>query len=225
MSSIFSEQAGTDQVRNADWPQTNRRLAFLREFLRSPKQVGSIVPSSRFLEQRLVDVSGAANARLVVEFGPGTGGTTQALLRALPGDARLLAIEINPRFAAHLESFADHRLLVHAGSALDIGEALALRGLSPPDAVLSGIPFSTMPPAAGRSILRAVWAVLKPGGRFVAYQFRDSVGVLGRNILGTPDVSLALLNVPPMRVYCWRKPAGGVCRRIRSLTGNAQPLT
>lgn len=31
--------------------------------------------------------------------------------------------------------------------------------------------------------------------------------MLGRDILGQPDVSLALLNVPPMRVYCWRKPA------------------
>lgn len=209
MSSIFPEQTGTSQALDADRPRTDRRLAFLREFLRSPRQIGSVVPSSRFLEQRLVDVSGASNARLVVEFGPGTGGTTQALLRALPGDACLLAIEINPRFASHLESFTDPRLIVHAGSALDIREALALRGLSPPDVVLSGIPFSTMPPDAGRGILRAVWAALAPGGRFVAYQFRDAVGALGRDILGTPDVSLELLNVPPMRVYCWRKPAGG----------------
>lgn len=209
MSSIFSEQAGTSQALNADLPQTDRRLAFLREFLRNPRQIGSVVPSSRFLEQRLIDASGAANARLVVEFGPGTGGTTLALLRALPEDARLLAIEINPRFASHLESFADPRLIVHAGSALDIRETLALRGLSHPDVVLSGIPFSTMSPAAGRDILRAVWAAIAPKGRFVAYQFRDSVGVLGRDILGTPEVSLALLNVPPMRIYCWHKPAGG----------------
>jgi phosphatidylethanolamine/phosphatidyl-N-methylethanolamine N-methyltransferase len=211
VSSIFSEQAGTSQALFANRPQTGRRLAFLYEFLRSPKQIGYVVPSSRFLEQRLVDVSGAANARLVVEFGPGTGGTTQALLRTLPADARLLAIEINPRFASHLESVADPRLIVHAGSALDIREALALCGLSLPDVVLSGIPFSTMPPAAGRGILHAVWAALAPGGRFVAYQFRDSVEVLGRDILGTPEVSLELLNLPPMRVYCWRKPAGGVC--------------
>lgn len=205
MSSIYPEQAGTSPALNASRPQTDQRLVFLREFLKNPKQIGSVVPSSRFLERRLVDVSGAARARLVVEFGPGTGGTTLALLRALSHDARLLAVEINPRFASRLESVVDPRLLVHAGSAMDIREALAMRDLPAPDAVISGIPFSTMPPASGRTILRAVWAALAPGGRFVAYQFRDSVGVLGGEILGAPEVSLALLNVPPMRVYCWRK--------------------
>ena len=194
---------------NAVRLDADRPLAFLREFLKNPRQIGSVVPSSRFLEQRLVDVSGAANARLIVEFGPGTGGTTQALLHALPGEARLLAIEINPRFASHLESIADPRLIVHTGSALDIREALAARGLPQPDVVLSGIPFSTMPPAVGRAILRAAWDALAPGGRFVAYQFRDSVHMLGRDLLGTPEISLALINVPPMRVYCWRKPAAG----------------
>jgi phosphatidylethanolamine/phosphatidyl-N-methylethanolamine N-methyltransferase len=219
--SIFPEQTETSRALYADRQQTDRRLAFLREFLRSPRQIGSIVPSSRFLEQRLVDVSGAANARVLVEFGPGTGGTTRAFLRALPGSARLLAIEINPRFASHLESLADPRLMVHAGSALDIREALATCGLPLPDVVLSGIPFSTMPPTAGRGILRAVWAALAPGGRFVAYQFRDAVAVLGRDILGTPEVSLELLNVPPMRVYCWRKPAGGAyAAASHQLTGN-----
>jgi phospholipid N-methyltransferase len=209
VSSISSAGAGTSEALNARRPQTDGRLAFLREFLRSPRQIGSVVPSSHFLERRLVEVSGAAHARLVVEFGPGTGGTTQALLRALPSDARLLAIEINPRFASHLKWVADSRLIVHAGTAADIREALALRGLSHPDVVLSGIPFSTVPPAAGRGILRAVWAALAPGGRFVAYQFCNSVAVLGRGIFGTPDVTIELLNVPPMRVYCWRKSAGG----------------
>lgn len=143
-------------------------MQFLREFLRRPREIGSVVPSSRFLEERLVDVSGAARARLVVEFRPAPGGTTRALLRALPFDARLLAIELNPSFAADLEAFADPRLAVHRGSALDLQDALAQRKLSAPDVVISGIPFSTMPEDIGRAILRAVWAALPPGGRFVA---------------------------------------------------------
>jgi hypothetical protein len=48
---------------------------------------------------------------------------------------------------------------------------------------------------------------MAPGGRFVAYQFRDQVALIGRELLGKPDIELELLNVPPVRVYCWRKPA------------------
>jgi phosphatidylethanolamine/phosphatidyl-N-methylethanolamine N-methyltransferase len=187
-------------------PRVGARLTFFSEFLRHPEQIGSVVPSSRFLERRVVEMADVARARLAVELGPGTGGTTRAMLRALAADARLLAIEINPRFASLLRSVPDSRLIVHPGSAVDIGEALAVHGLACPDVVLSGIPFSTMPAYAGRRVLRAAWLALAPGGRFVAYQLRDSVEVLGGDIFGRPEVSIELRNVPPMRVYCWRKP-------------------
>ena len=187
-------------------PQPDKRLAFLQGFLQRPQLVGSVIPSSRFLERRIVDAAGIDAARTVVELGPGTGGTTRAILRSLPHDSRLCAIEISPRFAALLRSNSDPRLTVHLGSAEHIREALDLHGLANPDVILSGIPFSTMPSALGQRILSSVWSSLTPGGQFVAYQFRDRVSVLGREILGAPKVEVELLNVPPMRVYCWRKP-------------------
>ena len=52
-----------------------------------------------------------------------------------------------------------------------------------------------------------LWSSLAPGGRFVAYQFRDRVSVLGKQVIGLPKVQVELLNVPPMRLYCWKKPA------------------
>ena len=186
-------------------PQPDKRLAFLHAFLQRPQLVGSVIPSSRFLERRIIDLAGIDEAHTVVELGPGTGGTTRAILRSLPLDSQLCAIEISPRFVSLLRSSSDPRLKVHLGSAEHIREALDLHGLPNPDVVLSGIPFSTMPVALGRRILRSVWSNLAPGGQFVAYQFRDRVSVLGREILGAPKVEVELLNVPPMRVYCWRK--------------------
>ena len=41
-------------------PKLDDRLAFLRAFLRAPRRVASIVPSSRFLERRIVARSGVA---------------------------------------------------------------------------------------------------------------------------------------------------------------------
>src|SRR3989344_5651887 len=52
-----------------------------------------------------------ARARTVVEFGPGTGAITRALLDALPRQATLYSFEISPRFRDYLrQKLADPRL-------------------------------------------------------------------------------------------------------------------
>ncbi|TFG93288.1 MAG: methyltransferase type 12 [Myxococcales bacterium] len=188
-------------------PQPDHRFQFLQGFLTRPKEVGSIIPSSRFLERRVVRVADIRHARTIVELGPGTGGTTRAILKAMAPQAHLLAIEINTRFARLLGRIPDRRLTVHEGSAAEIAEALSAHGLPPADAILSGIPFSTMPREQGLDILRSVHDSLAPGGVFVAYQVRDRVEDLGRYVFGDAQVQTVMLNVPPMRVYRWRKSA------------------
>lgn len=192
---------GTRPAQRNDHP-----LAFLRGFLTRPKEVGSIIPSSRFMEKRIVRTADLANTKLAIELGPGTGGTTQAFLNAMAPDAKLLAVEINPDFVSLLkETIQDERLIVHEGSAADIPAALGKYGLDTPEVILSGIPFSTMDRELGLSILRSVHDALPKGGRFVAYQFRDRVETLGKNVFGQASVQTELLNVPPMRVYRWIK--------------------
>jgi len=186
-------------------PQPDNRMAFLQGFLQRPREVGSIIPSSRFLERRIIRCAEVRNAKVIVELGPGTGGTTRALLRAMDPAARLLAIEVNERFVDLLRAMRDPRLSVHHGSAADITEALEHHRLGRPDLVLSGIPFSTMSREIGMQILRSVHDALEPGGRFVAYQVRDRVEALGREVFGRARVQTELLNVPPMRVYRWDK--------------------
>lgn len=195
------EQSQRDRGR-----RSSRVVAFFRGFLRSPEQVGSVVPSSRFLEQRLVRLAGAGQARCIVELGPGTGGTTRALLAAMPGDAKLLTIELDARFAELLEEIDDPRLISHTGSAAELGEILDLYKLPAPEAIVSGIPFSTMPREIGGRVLDAVRDRLAPGGVFVAYQFRGHVGRMGQQVLGAPQVEVEALNVPPMRVFRWARP-------------------
>lgn len=191
--------------------RAGRRL-FLQDFLRRPREVGSIIPSSRFLERSVVRSAALGEARTVVELGPGTGGTTRAFLRAM-GDPRatLLVIEINSRFADWIRGVTDDpRLRVHAGDAGELRSILAEHGLPAPDVVLSGIPFSTMTRPQGRRIVEAIREALAPGGRFVAYQVRDRVGELGREVFGPERSSRREhRNLPPMRVWRWDKPAEG----------------
>ncbi len=184
------------------------RAAFLLEFLRHPRQIGSVVPSSRWLERRLVRAADAAHARVIVELGPGTGGTTRALLAALRPDAHLLAIDLSPSFCERLiERVRDPRLTVQRGSAEHIEEYLRQRGLPHADAIVSGIPFSTMPPELADRIARAIEAALAPGGRFVAYQVRAHVARYASRYLGAPEHRWAWRNVPPLQVFTWQRAA------------------
>ncbi len=210
--SAQSEIADTDARASVPTPRaaSGDRAAFLLEFLRHPQQIGSVVPSSSYLEQRLVRAADPCNARTIVELGPGTGGTTRALLRAMHPDARLLAIDLSPSFCDRLRArVRDRRLIVQRGSAEDIETFLRQARLPKADAVLSGIPFSTMPTALADRIAAAIAAVLAPGGRFVAYQVRGHVAAYATPHLGAPRRAWEWRNIPPLRVYTWTRAATG----------------
>ena len=183
----------------------NGRFAFFQEFLKHPFQIGSIIPSSRFLEQRILGASAIASATTVVELGSGTGGTTRAILGAMPEHARLLSIEINPHFHSLVNDIEDERLIAHLGSACELKTIISNYGLDAPDVVISGIPFSTMSNNDGSQVIDAISSQLAPNGRFVAYQVSGQVATLCRPVLGPGQMAMELLNIPPMRVYRWEK--------------------
>lgn len=191
---------------NLSFGQVRDRFEFLRGFLRNPAQVGSVIPSSHHLEQRLVRSARIGEARTVVELGPGTGGTTAALLQAMRPAARLLAIELDSVFHRHLcASRRDPRLAVELGSAERLEQFLATHRMAAPDAIVSGIPFSTMPAEVSDRIAAAVAKVLAPGGRFVAYQVRANVAGFVTPYLGQPETEWEAINIPPVRVFTWIK--------------------
>ena len=167
--------------------------------------MGSIIPSSRFLEKRIIEAANVNSASVVVELGPGTGGTTRALLNAMPQDARLISIELNAFFHNMISQIEDDRLIPHLGSACDIRDILAEYNLDAANAVISGIPFSTMSRNLGTQIIEAVSSVLAPQGRFVAYQTRDRVATLCRPIMGSEQEEMEFFNLPPTRIYHWEK--------------------
>lgn len=179
---------------------------FLRGFLMRPHEVGSIVPSSPFLERRLVQLADVAGAKRLVELGSGTGGTTRALLRAMAPDAQLVSMELNPLFLPVLERIGDPRLQIRQRNAMELPDVLAGLGWDSIDLVISGIPFSTMERDIGTCIIQRVYESLAPGGKFVAYQLRSRVEELSRPVFGPAEVELEVLNIPPMRLYRWDKP-------------------
>jgi phospholipid N-methyltransferase len=180
-------------------------MQFVCGFISQPFEVASVWPSSKGVGRRLADLECLQQARLVVELGPGLGGTTRALLGAMPEDAQLLAIEIVSQFAQILRRIPDPRLRVVQGCALELDRVLRSQRLPQPDVVVSGIPFSALSRAKGARLVRKIHAALPAGGTFVAYQVRNRVCDLAAELFGPPRRSLVLANIPPLQIFEWQK--------------------
>lgn len=185
--------------------KVNGHLVFIREFLKHPLQIGSVIPSSRFLERRIVEAAETASANVIIELGPGTGGVTRAILRAMPRHAKLLSIEINPHFNTLVNRIEDDRLIAHLGSASELREIISMHSLDSPNTIVSGIPFSTMNRSVGSQILKEISSLLAPNGRFVAYQVNNQVATLCQPFMGSGQTATEYLNIPPMRIFQWVK--------------------
>ena len=106
----------SNNQRTPGWPRS--AWLFARNFFRHPLMLGSIIPSSRFLIRELLKPVDWAQAKVIVEYGPGVGVITTEVLRQMRPDAVLIAIETNPDFVTYLrESIQDERLHVVQGSA------------------------------------------------------------------------------------------------------------
>jgi phospholipid N-methyltransferase len=107
---------------------------------------------------------------------PGAGTITTPILSRLRPDGRLIVFETNADFVRFLrQSIRDPRLHIVHGSAADVGTVLRELDLPGADYVISGIPYSIMPPEVRTSILNETRNALRPGGQFLVYQFSPAV--------------------------------------------------
>ena len=175
---------------------------FLRGFLKNPVMVGSVIPSSRVLIDKMLGPVDWANTKLFVEYGPGVGTFTRPILDRLEPDARLVTIDTNPDFTRYLmQSIEDPRLIAVNGSAADVEKLLAERNLGQADYVLSGLPFSTLPPGVGDAIAEATSNVIRPGGAFLVYQFSPKVRDFIAPHFAPIKRGFEWINVPPATLF------------------------
>jgi phospholipid N-methyltransferase len=198
-------------ARRRDRRAANPQWQFLRGFLKHPVMVGSIIPSSRKLMDKMLGPVDWKTTRLFVEYGPGVGTFTRPILERLPADATLVTIDTNPEFTRYLkESIDDPRLVAVTGSAADVEAILADRNLGSADYVLSGLPFSTLPPGVGDSIAKATGKVIRTGGAFLVYQFSPKVLDFIKPHFERIDRGFEWINVPPATLFwAWREPKEG----------------
>ena len=207
----------------------SENLTFFRQFLRSPRMIGSVIPTSkRVIEQLLAHVDWQATG-VFVEYGPGVGTFTRPILERLRPDARLIAIDTCRDFIDHLSSrIDDPRLRPVHGSAADVESILERHADGrKADYVASGLPFSTLPPGVAPQIMAATARALAPGGTFLIYQYSRFVLPLLHPHFPSVEQSRTWRNIPPCYVFAARKAQepqvdnGDSCPPIRENSGAA----
>lgn len=206
---------------------------FLREFLRTPWQIGAVAPSSRQLATAMVEPIPCADTTVVVELGPGTGAITHHIGARMAGRGRQLAIEVNPVLAMRLARLHPGLEVVEA-DARDLPEILAARGIPHVDVIVSGLPWVGFDSATQQALLTAVRTVMAPDGVFVTFGYGLSRWTRParrfRHLLGLEFAEVTTgrtipFNIPPAFVYYARRPVAATDDQSTSMEAAAPDAT
>lgn len=189
-------------------------LLLLARWMRHPGRISAVAPSGRRLAEIMVNQLPGGNPR-VVELGAGTGVFTSAMLRRGIAAERLLVADIDPAMVAFLRRRFPRVAVEQADARIlpQVVHARGWRGADAPDAVLSGLGLLSMPANVRCDILRAAFEAMGTDGRFIQFTYApfspvrtNELAELGLACVGAGGT---LLNLPPARVFVYRKIAAG----------------
>ena len=189
---------------------------FLQRFLRSPKNIASVLPSSRYLADHMFRGLDLADGDVLIEYGPGTGSFTWEVerLRRRGVDIAYLGVEKDPGMHQYLTRRFRHLDFV-LGDAADTVAHCAERGLPAATAVISGLPMMLMRSRDILGIVNATRNCLRPDGTFRTFSYVHSYPSRSARRVRTViqrgfeefDLSRPVVrNVPPAFLYTGRNP-------------------
>ncbi|MCL2572257.1 MAG: methyltransferase [Defluviitaleaceae bacterium] len=179
-----------------------RGLSFIWQYITKPRTVGAVAPSSKYLAKKMIQDIDFENTQYIVEYGPGTGVFTEKILKSKKPSTILLIIENNEEFYQLLEKrYPDEaNLYIIKGSAADLEKYMKQYDIPYADYIVSGLPFASLPQDVSIEILEQTKKHLKPGGRFITFQYtllkKDFIGRFFNEI----DIRREMRNIPPAYV-------------------------
>jgi len=184
-------------------------LSFIKQYITKPRTVGAVLPSSKYLADKMTQDINFQGAKCIVEYGAGTGVFTDNLINKRQPDTVIIIFENNSDFYNVLCEKYSHEsnLYVVNDSAEHIGRYLHKHGFESADYIISGLPFASLPPTISSKIMEQTKKYLKPGGSFITFQYT----MLKKEFIGQYFQEIAiereLRNVPPAYVFCCKQPA------------------
>lgn len=147
----------------------------------------------------MLDLAPVEDARLVVEFGAGSGVHTSELLRRMAPDGRLLAFEVDAQLSAALAAeIDDPRLRLITASAEDVEQYLEGARV---DVLVSALPFTSLPAAVRRRVLDISPAILTPRGVMLVLQYSPLVQRDLERRFAAVERRISPLNLPPAFLF------------------------
>lgn len=188
-------------------------LCFVKEFVRSPKSTGAVLASSRELAQNMTAAAELSTAKMIVEFGTGTGVFTEQILRQKSPESEFFGLEINPIFVRKTQQRCPSAL-IYQDSATNVRRYLTEHGHSGCDCIISGLPWSIFDRELQEELLQVIFDALNPGGVFVTFSYISGpllpAGRRYNRLLPTTFTSVSRSkiiwqNLPPAFIYACRK--------------------
>jgi len=172
-------------------------------------QMGAILPSQRFLIEKMIAPIPENYCGQVVELGAGNGALTLRLAAKCP-NARILACEINPMLARYTRqnlkcAGLNGRVTVKASCAETMLTEMADGGAERPDFIVSGVPIGNFTRTRTLALLKLISKMVEERGMYIQFQHflrdRKTVKTIFPNLRTIP----VLLNLPPAVVYYARR--------------------
>jgi phospholipid N-methyltransferase len=185
-------------------------LHFLWAGLAKHAQTGGLVPSQRFLIDKMIAPVPPAYDGELIELGAGNGALTVRLADRCPR-ARILACEMNPALACDARqrlaaAGVGARAKVLALPAQRLLSDIAGGGGAKCDFILSGLPLGNLGRTRAAALIDLVGHSLAQTGCYI--QFQHSLLDRGKIQARFRDLrtELVLLNIPPAFIYHARRP-------------------
>lgn len=177
-------------------------IKFLVEYLRSPRIVGAVAPSSERLAVKMVRGIDFKNSKCIVEYGPGIGVFTDKLAKRKNKDTLLILLEYNKEFCKQLEELynEDDNIIIINDSAENVDIYLEKYNIKKVDYVVSGLPFASLPKSVSNKILKKTKSILKKDGLFITFQYTLLKKEFIASYFKEIELERVVLNVPPAYV-------------------------
>lgn len=159
--------------------QVHDAILFLSRFLKDPKQVGSLAPSSKALKKEITQHVHYDQEQNILEVGPGTGAFTDDLIARLGPKDQLDLVELDPEFCQRLrDKFGDHKqVYIFEGSILDWKPEYKY------DVIVSSLPLNAFQSDIVEEILKCYESLVAENGMISSYEY-----------LGFPEIKKHLGN-------------------------------
>ena len=169
-------------------------INMFKALIKNPRNVGTIVPSSRYLGRKIASKI-KNRGGIIVEFGGGTGSVSRSLLDAGVSPENLYIFELDSNLASILK-----KKFPRCNVISDYAESIINLDIEV-DCIVSCLPLKVLSKKTVEKTVQNSKIKLKDGGQFIqfTYDLKRANPILSSE-MSLKNTSFVPLNIPPARV-------------------------